>query len=51
MGNEFDVSRRAFLRGGALVVTFSLLPIGQVLADTEVDTGRGEVAGTSGTCG
>ena len=38
MGNEFDVSRRAFLRGGALVVTFSLLPIGRVLADTEVDT-------------
>lgn len=36
--NEFNVSRRAFLRGGALVVTFSLLPIGRVMADTEVDT-------------
>jgi CO/xanthine dehydrogenase Mo-binding subunit len=37
-GNEFDPSRRAFLRGGALLVTFSLLPIGKALADTEVDT-------------
>ena len=36
---ELDYSRRAFLRGGALVVAFALLPTARrALADTEVDT-------------
>jgi len=37
--NEVDQSRRAFLRGGALLVAFALVPVShRALADTEVDT-------------
>lgn len=37
--NEVDHSRRAFLRGGALLVAFALVPVARrALADTEVDT-------------
>lgn len=37
--NEVDHSRRAFLRGGALLVAFALVPVSRrALADTEVDT-------------
>lgn len=37
--NELNPSRRAFLRGGALLMAFTLMPVARrVLADTEVDT-------------
>jgi CO/xanthine dehydrogenase Mo-binding subunit len=35
---DVDPGRRAFLQGGALLVAFSLLPVGTALADSEVDT-------------
>ncbi|MHA3737164.1 molybdopterin cofactor-binding domain-containing protein [Pseudomonas sp. Eth.TT006] len=37
--NELNPSRRAFLRGGALLMAFTLMPMARrVLADSEVDT-------------
>lgn len=37
--DELEFGRRAFLRGGALIVAFSLMPVARrALADTEVDT-------------
>ncbi|VVQ35077.1 xanthine dehydrogenase family protein molybdopterin-binding subunit [Pseudomonas fluorescens] len=37
--NELNPSRRAFLRGGALLMAFTLMPVARrALADTEVDT-------------